>query len=65
MIENRNIHDWLLEGATNGWCSMVVCSTHDGLPSTPEEFAEFENGFDPCVPAIRVWLPVETEIEHY
>ena len=38
-----------------GWCSDVVCSTHDGLPLTEEEENEMEEGWDPCIPAIRLY----------
>lgn len=48
-------YEWLEYGIENGFCSRVVCSTHDGLPLTDEEDAEFEDGYDPCVPAVRIW----------
>jgi hypothetical protein len=47
--------DWLHMGMTNGWCSKIVCATHDGLPATPEEDFQWEEGYDPCVPAVRLW----------
>lgn len=46
----------VLEQATNkGWASKIVCATHDGLPRTEEEDADWEQGLDPCVPAVRLW----------
>jgi hypothetical protein len=46
--------EWIVMGIDMGYCSEPVCVTHDGLPSTPEEDAEWENGGDPCVPAVRL-----------
>jgi hypothetical protein len=37
-----------------GYCTRPVCATHDGLPSTDEEDAEWEDGYDPCVAAVRL-----------
>jgi hypothetical protein len=45
---------WLNEGIQLGYCSKPVCNTHEGLPSTEEEDEEWENGGDPCVPAVRL-----------
>ena len=47
---------WLRYGVDQGFCSEAECNTHNGLPSTPEEAEEWEDGFDPCVPAVRLWL---------
>lgn len=41
-------------GIEKGYCSEPVCNTHDGLPSTEEEDAQWEDGLDPCVPAVRL-----------
>jgi hypothetical protein len=50
---------WLHMGIEAGYCSEAVCNTHDGLPSTPEEDAEWEEGLDPCVPAVRLMWSME------
>jgi hypothetical protein len=50
-----DIEEWLQYGVERGFCSAVVCSTHDGLPLTEEEDQEFDDGYDACVPAIRIW----------
>jgi hypothetical protein len=47
--------EWLVLGADMGWCSLPVCSTHDGAPLTQEEEAENDAGGDPCVPVVRLW----------
>lgn len=46
--------EWLQIGIKEGWCSELVCDTHQGLPSTDEEDARWEAGEDPCVPAVRI-----------
>lgn len=46
--------EWLTQGVLLGYCSEPVCNTHDGLPSTPEEDEQWEEGLDPCVPAVRL-----------
>ena len=49
----------LAEAAERGWVSPIVCATHDGVPHTEDEEGEWEDGFDPCAPAIRLWDPEE------
>ena len=38
-----------------GHISDIHCGMHDGLPMTEEENADLEEGFDPCVPVVRIW----------
>ena len=47
--------DWVRIGIANKWCSDIVCATHDGIPTTPEEDAEWDDGSDPCQPVVRIW----------
>jgi len=46
--------EWLSIGQANKWVSGTVCSTHDSIPVTPEEDAEFEEG-DPCIHVLRLY----------
>lgn len=46
---------WLAEGQERAWVE-GYCSTHDLGPMTTEEKRVFEDGGDPCIPALRVWL---------
>jgi hypothetical protein len=55
--EVEEFHDWLKVGIDKKWVSDLVCATHNGLPNTEAEEREWEEGFDPCVPGMRVWLP--------
>lgn len=47
---------WVAYGIAHGWCSEPVCVTHAGLPSSPEEDAAWDEGGDPCVPAVRLYV---------
>lgn len=52
-----NIHEWLDYGVERGFCSEVVCATHDGLPDIDDETDAWDRGDDPCVPAVRLYDP--------
>ena len=47
--------EWIKYGQTRGWVSPVVCATHDGLPATAAEIADWDDGNDPCEHAVRIW----------
>lgn len=47
--------EWLTVGREHGYCSMPACNTHDGVPQTPAELAEWDDGGDPCVHVIRLY----------
>ena len=49
--------EWLAIGIAQGFCSEPCCGQHDLLPGTPEEVDLFEAGEDPCLPAVRLWVP--------
>ena len=48
--------EWLEFGIREGFCSPPVCSTHDGIPTTPDEDEEWELGGDPCTHVIRPYV---------
>ena len=52
--------EWLRIGRRHDWCSPTVCYTHEGLPTSPEEDIEFEDG-DPCIHIIRLYEDTETK----
>lgn len=49
--------EWLVFGVDKGWVSLPVCAMHDGLPTTAEEESELDEGYDPCMTALRLWGP--------
>ncbi len=52
------VDEWLQIGIDNGWISKPVCVTHEGLPSSDEEAIAWDEGFDPCEFAVRLWHDV-------
>jgi hypothetical protein len=38
----NSFDEWLAVGKANKWVSSSVCSTHDSIPVTPEEDADFD-----------------------
>ena len=63
--EEARFHAWLSYGVEKGWVSDVSCSTHDMIPMRNWEALEFEEGNDPCVPVVRVWLDGMPSDEEY
>ena len=53
----EGFHEWIDVGIRAGWISAPVCSMHDGLPLALDEEAEIDEGYDPCLPAVRLWGP--------
>ena len=47
--------DWMTYGIQKGWCGPPVCYTHDGLPMSEQEYAEFDEGQDPCTHVVRMY----------
>ena len=54
-IMELDFDNWLEIGVRSGWVSPPVCYTHDGLPTSVTEDAEFEDGSDPCVHIMRCY----------
>lgn len=50
-----DFNEWLDIGLKNKWVSDPYCDTHDGGPFTEEEWADLDEGNDPCRVCIRIW----------
>lgn len=48
-------YEWLNRGIDAGWIAPPTCWTHDSPEITKQEEAEMDEGFDPCIPIIRLW----------
>jgi len=48
--------EWIVYGVEHGFCSVPVCDMHEGVPMTDEEEAEMEDGGDPCMHVLRLWV---------
>ena len=47
--------EWIKYGWDKGYCSVPVCSTHDGVPTTATEDEDWENGDDACLHVVRLY----------
>lgn len=56
-----DFNEWLEAGIKAGFCGPGICYTHDGLPTTEAEDAEFEEG-DPCIHVLRLYEDEATKI---
>lgn len=54
--EFEEFHRWLEVGVERKWISEPVCETHDGVPYRIDEAEDFEEGADPCILVLRVWM---------
>jgi hypothetical protein len=57
--EPMDFEAWLRIGFDNGWAGPPVCETHDGVPMSTDEDAEFSDGGDPCIHIIRLYDDAE------
>jgi hypothetical protein len=51
--------EWMTYGIEKGWCGPPVCYTHDGLPMSEQEYAEFDEGQDPCTHVVRLYEDID------
>jgi hypothetical protein len=51
--------EWITYGIKKGWCGPPVCYTHDGLPMSEQEYAEFDEGQDPCTHVVRMYEDID------
>jgi hypothetical protein len=51
-----DFYTWVQHGVDMGWIGEPKCYTHDGMDTTPEEDAELEEGYDPCMVVARFWV---------
>jgi hypothetical protein len=51
--------EWIAYGIEKGWCGPPVCYTHDGLPMSEQEYAEFDEGQDPCTHIVRMYEDID------
>lgn len=61
-FKREDAHQMLQALIEWGLLSEPVCNTHNGLPCTEEEDAEWEDGYDPCIPAVRIWEEAWTDL---
>ena len=54
------VNEWLQTGINNKWIGPAICATHDGIPSSPQEEQQWENGQDPCQHILRLYENEQT-----
>lgn len=47
---------WLNHGILHRWISEPFCATHEGYPMREWEEEDYEEGGDPCMLSVRVWM---------
>ena len=55
-MSEMDFDSWLKMGLENKWVGPPVCSTHDGLPSTEDEDMAWDDGDDPCIHILRLYV---------
>jgi len=58
----KSFDEWLQEGISLGFCGPAVCGIHDGLPTTAEEDAGWEQGADDCIHVLRLYEDEATKL---
>jgi len=53
--EFNDMLEWVNTGVSKGWVCAPICNTHEGLPITEAEEADWEEGYDNCIFAMRLW----------
>jgi len=53
--DETSFDQWITFGIEKGWCGPPVCETHDGVPMSPDEELEFDEGSDPCLHIVRLF----------
>jgi hypothetical protein len=54
-----DFEDWMRYGIEHDFCGPPVCSTHDGVPTTEDDDAAFDDGDDPCIHVIRPYYDAD------
>ena len=55
MTNHMNIDQWIDYGLRMGYAEKF-CYMHDSAPMEEWEAMDYEEGGDPCIPTLRVWL---------
>ena len=61
MTSEFSMEDWIQYGLDMGFAE-TFCYMHDSAPMEEWEAKEYEEGSDPCIPTLRVWLDREQSL---
>lgn len=54
--EEMQFDEWLKIGMERKFVGPPVCSTHDGIPTTEDEDGAWDEGSDPCIHVLRLYV---------
>lgn len=60
MTNHMTIDQWIQYGLDKGYAE-TFCYMHDSAPMEEWEAKDYEEGNDPCIPTLRVWLDQEED----
>lgn len=55
--DEMDIVEWIAYGVERGFCSEASCSMHDGIEMSEQEQKDLDEGWDPCIYALRLFSP--------
>lgn len=61
MTNHMTIDQWIQYGLDKGYVE-TFCYMHDSAPMEEWEAKDYEEGSDPCIPTLRVWLDREQSL---
>jgi len=61
MTNNLTMEQWVQYGIDKGFAE-TFCYMHDSAPMEDWEVQEYDEGGDPCIPTLRVWLDREESL---
>lgn len=61
MTSEFSMEEWIDYGLDMGFAE-TFCYMHDSAPMENWEAKDYEEGSDPCIPTLRVWLDREQPV---
>jgi len=61
MTNHMSIDEWIDYGVERGYAEKF-CYMHDSSPMEEWEAVGYDDGEDPCIPTLRVWLDQEQSL---
>lgn len=67
-VEELDFDTWLKYGIDHRFIGPPVCATHDGTPTSESEDVLFDEGWEPCISVVRLYIDddhaVQVEANH-
>jgi hypothetical protein len=62
-LSQMDFDTWMEIGIMRGFVGAPICYTHDGLPMSADEDEAFDQGDDPCMHILRLYMDAEHKEE--